>query len=294
MASVMPNLPSHKIRLPDDRYLGYLECGEPGGKPIFYFHGFPGSRLEVQFAHHTASGHNIRMIGIDRPGYGISSHKQKRTIFDWPDDVIQLADHLGIGRFSVLGVSGGGPYAAVCACKIPQRLISAGIVCGLGPINPACAIDSMLWINRLGLRIATHLPGLIKIIMQPVAYLLRHKASTVVSFLARRTETADRIELRKSDVKAIMTATFKESMRNGSAGAARDVILYARPWGFDLRDIRLPVYLWHGNTDKIVPVSMGTFMAEIIPNCRASFYEHEGHFSLLINCMSDILVTLVA
>ena len=294
MAYIMSNMSSNTIRLHDDRTLGFLECGDPEGKPVFYFHGFPGSRLEVQFADKTASQQKIRMIGIDRPGYGISGYKQKRAILDWPDDVTQLADKLGIDRFSVLGVSGGGPYAAACAYKIPHRLISAGIVCGLGPIYAAGAVDGMLWINRLGLRIAARIPWLIKIIMQPVAFLLRHQAATVVSFLSRKTEAADRMELKRPDIKAIMTATFKESMRSGPAAAARDVLLYANPWGFDLQDIRLQVHLWHGEKDAIVPVSMGRFMADTIPNCRAAFYEAEGHFSLLINCMAEILGALAA
>ena len=293
MASIMPDMSSNTIQLYDGRTLGFLECGDPGGKPVFYFHGFPGSRVEVQFADKTALQKNIRMIGIDRPGYGVSGYKQNRTILDWPDDVTQLADKLGIDRFSVLGVSGGGPYAAACAYKLTHRLVSAGIVCGLGPIDASSALGGMLWINRLGLRIAARMPWLIKIIIQPVAILLRHRAETVVYFLARRTEAADRLELKRPDIKAIMAATFKESMRSGPAGAARDVILYANPWGFDLQHIRPKVYLWHGDKDAIVPVTMGRFLADTIPNCRASFYAVEGHFSLLINFMADILGKLV-
>jgi len=282
------------INLDDGRILGFLECGDPDGKPVFYFHGFPGSRLEAQFAHNTASSKNIHMIGIDRPGYGISEYKQNRAILDWPDDVTELADKLGIDRFSVLGVSGGGPYAAACAYKIPHRLISVGIVCGLGPINSVDSVEGMLWVNRFGLSIAAPMPWLIKIILQPVAFLLRHRAATVASFLSRNTEPADRMELKRPEIKAIMTATFKESMRSGPAGAARDVILYANPWGFDLQDIRLQVHLWHGQKDVIVPVSMGRFMADTIPNCRSAFYEAEGHFSLLINCIAEILGVLTA
>jgi pimeloyl-ACP methyl ester carboxylesterase len=285
---------SNTIRLHDGRALGFLECGDPEGKPVFYFHGFPGSRLEVQFADKTASQQNIRMIGIDRPGYGISGYKQNRTILDWPDDVTQLADKLGIDKFSVLGVSGGSPYAAACAYKISHRLISAGIACGLGPIDAAGAVDGMLWVNRLGLNMAVHMPLLINLIMQPVAFLLHHQAATAVSFLSRRTETPDRRDLKRPDIKATLTATFKESVRCGPAGASRDVILYANPWGFDLQKIRLQVYLWHGEKDAIVPVSMGRYMADTIPNCRSSFYAAEGHFSLLINCMADIMGTLVA
>jgi pimeloyl-ACP methyl ester carboxylesterase len=242
----MSKMPSDTIRLHDGRTLGFVECGNPEGMPIFHFHGFPGSRLEVQFAQEIASRKNIRMIGIDRPGYGISDYKNGRTILDWPDDVIQLADTLEIDRFSVLGVSGGGPYAAACAYKIPHRLRSAGIVSGLGPINDISVLKEMLWFNRIGLRIAHHLPSLIKLIIKPVAFILRHHAESIVYYLSRRSKDPDRMELKRPDIKAIMTDTFKESTRCGPAGAVRDVILYASPWGFDLQDIRTQVHVWDG------------------------------------------------
>ena len=290
----MSNMSSNSIRLLDGRMLGYLECGDPEGKPVFYFHGFPGSRREVQFSHKTASQQNIRMIGIDRPGYGISGYKKNRTILDWPDDVTQLADALGIDNFSVLGVSGGGPYATACAYKIPRRLISVGIACGLGPITGTGVVKDMLWFNHFGLIIAAHVPWLVSLIMTPIAFLLRHHADKIVGHLSRSSKEPDRSALNQPEIISIMSDTFKESVRHGAAGAARDAVLYANPWGFNLPKIRLRVHLWHGEKDTIVPVSMGRLMADTISNCRASFYKTEGHFSLLINCMADILGTLVA
>jgi pimeloyl-ACP methyl ester carboxylesterase len=290
----MPNMSSNKVRLLDGRCLGFLACGDPAGKPIFYFHGFPGSRLEVQLADSAASRQNIHLIGVDRPGYGISDYKPERKIIDWPDDVTELADTLGINRFSVLGVSGGGPYAAACACKIPRRLISAGIVCGLGPIDAVGVTEEMLWYNRWGLRIAAHMPWLIKLIMTPVALILRHHAKTIVAFLSQTTKEPDKRELKRPDIMNIMSASFRESMRSGAAGATRDAFLYANPWGFDLRDIRLQVHLWHGEKDEIIPLAMAQYMAAKIPNCRAVFYKGEGHFSLVVKYVEEILSVLAA
>jgi pimeloyl-ACP methyl ester carboxylesterase len=125
----------NNLSLSDGRKLGFAEFGEMQGKPVFYFHGFPGSRLEARLAEKISRDSHIRFIGIDRPGFGVSGFKPKRTLLDWPDDVIELADALGIDRFSTLGVSGGGPFAAACAHQIPDRLISVGIVCGMGPVD---------------------------------------------------------------------------------------------------------------------------------------------------------------
>ena len=288
------NLPQDKIRLRDGRSLGFLECGDPEGKPIFYFHGFPGSRLEVQFADKTASRQNIRMIGIDRPGYGFSDDKQARTFIDWPDDVAELADAIGIDRFSVLGVSGGGPYAAACAYKQPHRLTSAGIVCGVGPIDAVGVLKGMFWINRFGLSFAARAPWIIKLAMAAASLALRRHAKITVAFLAGRSKDPDRKELKRPDIMNILSASFKESMRSGPSGASRDVFLYASSWGFDLQKIRVPIHLWHGEKDDIVPIAMARYLADTIPNCRASFYRDEGHFSLVVKYMEEILRVLVA
>ncbi|UCH21447.1 MAG: alpha/beta hydrolase [Deltaproteobacteria bacterium] len=280
---------SKKVRLLDGRSLGFLECGDPAGKPIFYFHGFPGSRLEVQLADSAALGQNIRLIGIDRPGYGISDDRPERTIIDWPDDVTELADTLGINRFSVLGVSGGGPYAAACAYKIPRRLISVGIVCGLGPIDATGVVKDMLWFNRFGLIIAAHVPWFVKLIMTPLSILLRHHANKIVAYLSRSSKEPDRTALKQPEIINILSDTFNESVRHGAAGAVRDTALYANPWGFDLQDIQMQVHLWHGQRDDIIPISMARYVSKTIPNCRATFYQQEGHFSLVVKYMAEIL-----
>ena len=120
------------IQLHDARTLGYIEYGNPAGKPLFYFHGHPGSRLEAGFLAEQAQKNNIRLIGVDRPGLGRSTYKAGRHFLDWPDDVVELADRLHINRFAVVGFSGGGPYALACAYKISNRLTACGVVSGVG------------------------------------------------------------------------------------------------------------------------------------------------------------------
>lgn len=111
----MARIGNHQqLKLQDGRNLGYAEYGAPEGVPVFYFHGFPGSRLDYLFfdAGEAAAGTNARIIAAERPGYDLSDFKRGRSILDWPDDVTELADALQIDRFAVLGISGGGPYAA--------------------------------------------------------------------------------------------------------------------------------------------------------------------------------------
>lgn len=282
----------NRIRLRDGRTLGIEECGDPGGMPVLYFHGFPGSRLEVRLADQSAARLNVRLIGIDRPGYGISDFKPDRNLIDWPDDVVELADHFGLDRFVVMGISGGGPYAAACAYKIPHRLTAVGIGCGLGPIDPAGMPAKMTWINRFGLKFAGYTPSLTKVMFLPLAYILRHHPEKVLASMANLAKEPDRSVLQSMQIKQIMAASFRESIRRGTSGAIHDLMLFAKPWGFDLQDIRTRIYLWHGEKDVIVPSSMGRHLAAAIPNCRAVFFSEEGHFSLVIHHMDKFIHTL--
>src|SRR5439155_22464969 len=115
------------IQLRDGMTLGYADYGISEGNALFYFHGHPGSRLEARFLADQAAQVGIRLIGIDRPGMGLSSFQAGRRVLDWPDDVVALADSLQLDRFAVVGFSGGDPYALACAYKIPHRLTACGI-----------------------------------------------------------------------------------------------------------------------------------------------------------------------
>ena len=117
------------VTLRDGRRLGFAQFGSKGAFPVFYFHGWPGSRLEAGFFEVAGT----QMIGVDRPGYGMSDPQPNRKLADWPRDIEQLADHLRLDKFAVIGMSGGGPYAAACAYFLKDRLTKVAIIAGLGP-----------------------------------------------------------------------------------------------------------------------------------------------------------------
>lgn len=269
--------------------MGFLACGDTSGRPVFYCHGFPGSRLEVLLADRIAAQKGIRLIGVDRPGYGLSDDRPGRSLRDWADDVAELADRLGIERFSILGVSGGGPYAVACACRLRDRLLAVGIACGLAPITARGILRGMTGFNRFGLRLAAAAPRLVKPLFFPVAALLKHRPQRVLSSIAHRAGQPDRWVLSRPEVREIMCLSYREAMRVGLSGAVRDVVLYSRSWGLNLTEITVPVNLWHGEKDHIVPPAMGRWLAVNIPGCQARFYPEEGHFSLITNRMDAII-----
>lgn len=279
------------IQLSDGRRLGYAEFGDPGGAPVMYFHGWPGARVEGQLGDEAAGVSGVRLIAVDRPGMGLSAFQPRRSLVDWPDDVVQVAATLGLDRFAVLGISGGGPYAATCAWKLPDRLTGIGIVSSLAPFDVAGGVASMGRRNRLTFQLVRHLGGLRRILMARVARSVsRRPERTLESGVAA---AVDKEYLARPDVRTILGESLSEAFRDGSRGPAWEMGLYPRPWGFRLEDIRAPVHLWHGEQDANAPVSMGRYLAASIPECRATFYPGEGHLHF-VDRLPEILAAVAS
>jgi pimeloyl-ACP methyl ester carboxylesterase len=281
------------IRLPDGRKLAYTESGTPDGSPIVYCHGNPGSRLDwTLFDPQVALRHRARVIAIDRPGIGRSDPAPSRKLTDWPDDVCALADALGLGRFAVLGYSAGGPYAAACAYKLPDRLTVAGIASGVAPFGIPNATRGM-GPGRFYFRAAAVHPLLAGLFLSMMQSGMKSATGSSQSASMPGMPPADQAAMAKPGVGASFMRSFQEACAPGLGGVAQDATLLARPWGFRPEDIRMPVYLWHGEADRNTPLAMGRYMAQAIPSCRATFYPNEGHFSLGVNHLDEILTALV-
>lgn len=280
---------SRELRLADGRRLGYVEYGDPAGRPVFLFHGLPGSRLQHHPDTTIAAGLGARLIALDRPGFGLSDPHPRRTLSDWPADVAALADHLGIQRFAVVGVSGGGPYAAACAWRLAERLTGVSLVSSLAPGSRRGMPWSAALLFALGrLGSWTLIPP-----AHLIAHVARRHPARYLAFVQRRLPPADRRLFAQPPVQAMFCTDLATAFQRGPWGAIRDVVLLTRPWGFPLADIRVPVRLWHGERDTIVPVQMGRHLAATIPQCQARFLADAGHF-LVIEHWRTILAEVLA
>lgn len=277
--------------LGDGRRLGYAQYGAADGEPVFYFHGHPGSRLEARFARQAAQAAGVRVIALDRPGYGLSDYKPGRAITDWPGDVAEAAGILHIGRFSVAGASGGGPYALACAWRLPDRVKAAAVISGVGPYQVPGITRGMRWQNRLGFRLGSRWPALARLLMRSMHRNIATRPRKTLDALARAMSPADAAIVRRPEVRDVLIADITEAFRGGSEGAAHDVVLLGRPWGFSLREIEPEVHLWQGEADTLVPPAMGRYQAEQIPHCHASMLPGEGHL-LVIDRMPDLIDAL--
>jgi pimeloyl-ACP methyl ester carboxylesterase len=278
----------HTIKLKDGRRLGYAEYGDPKGKPVFFFHGWPSSRMHASYYHQAAKKLRARIISPDRPGVGLSDFKPKRTLLAWADDVLELANQLQIRKFSVIGISGGGPYAAVCAFKIPQKIKKVGIVVGLAPTNIKGNLDDIALLNKTGWANYHRYPLLAN--LSAFLGLLETKYlpfSFSVSFVSKQ----DRRMLTRS-IKDATGKNRKQAFKQGYKGPALDLKLYTSNWGFKLNKIKSKVFLWYGDADKNVSLNMGKYYASQIPNSKLIIYPNEGHF-LQITHAEEILRTLI-
>jgi len=265
------------IRLHDGRLLAYGEHGDPAGKPVILFHGTPGSRLFCHPDESIAASLNARIITIDRPGFGLSDFKPGRTLLDWPDDVVELADALQIDRFGVVGVSGGGSYVAACALKIPHRLATVAMISSIAPFDAPEATKGMGWPYQLLFSLARNSHTLAKLSWWLMNLTYRQNTKRFFDFEASLSPESDKALLKEPDIRAIVMQDYAEAIRAGARGTTWEMMLLARPWGFRLEDITVDVYLWHGEKDVRTPLTMGKYLASAIPNCHATFLPGEGH-----------------
>jgi pimeloyl-ACP methyl ester carboxylesterase len=274
--------------------LGFAEYGAPRGKPVFYFHGWPGSRLEAALLDDAARDLGVRIIAADRPGYGLSTFLAGRKLVTWPRDMQLLANSLKIDRFSVLGVSGGGPYALACAALLPERVERAAVVCGVGPLTHADSTIGMQRARQFACALLRQSPA----ISRPLSYTmlrgLRTGPAKLIEAMARLLPEPDRITLSSPDTRAALTATFTEALIQGVRGAAHDLRVYFAPWGFEASGIGIGVRFWHGEFDDIVPPHMSRRLAALVPGAQIELFPREGHYSLPIARRAEILQSLVA
>lgn len=285
------------IRLPDGRLLGYREFGDPQGVPVFFFHGIPGSRCSAAPVGERAREHGVRIIGVDRPGMGLSTFKPRRTFLDWPADIAALAEELRLRRFSIVGVSGGAAYVAACALRMPHRIAQASIVSGMGPMETRGATRGMRGMTRrrrMEIALARRAPHLTMWLGRGT---IRKDAdprlADVVAMMIEEMAPADRQLLVQPEIAEAVRCDFSEAFRQGSQGVIWDLILYARPWGFRLEDIPIDVHVWHGDEDVTVPIAFGQALATTIPRSRPRFFRGEGHM-MAITYAEDLLRMAVA
>jgi len=287
------------VLLPDGRGLEVVDGGSRDGDPWLFHYGSPCGAVGWSVLDDAARRHGLRFIGYSRPGFG-GSAPRPRTHPDGPRlvedaaDVELLLDRLGVGDFLTLGWSGGGPRAVACAAVLGGRCRAAAAIAGTAPSDGE-GLDFTAGMNEDNVaEYAAAARG-------PEAY----RTYLEVSYPGHDTITGQ--DLRASDDwlgeadRAAFTpdfadwvaATFRHGARQGLAGVLDDGIALLNPWGCDPAAITVPVVVWHGAADRMVPRTHGEWLAGHIPTAVPHLTEHDGHFSWLPH-LDELLAELVA
>jgi pimeloyl-ACP methyl ester carboxylesterase len=287
---------NQQFQLPDGRKLGYDERGPADGKPLFYFHGSPSSRVEsaLYLSDELLQSLNVRLIVPDRPGMGLSDFQPMRRILDFPNDVLALANHLSIERFSVLAYSLGGPYGLACAFAIPERLTKVGIVSGAAMFTESELMKNINEGTRKFLTMPRESPFMSRLFLGLMMGMMPRLAprqfvkgaASVLPAPDREIVDSDR-EFQQGFIRMVHEAT-----RQGTRGAFHESLLSVTERGFRLEDIQMPILLWHGEADQNIPVEMARYVESAIPKCEAEFYPDEGHLSLFKKHAKEIIGAL--
>lgn len=276
------------VRLRDGRHLAFSEFGDPHGAPVIHHHGMPGSRLDHQARLGVYRALGVRVIVPDRPGYGLSDWRPNANLVDWPQDVVELADAMGLERFAVTSLSGGGIYALACAAALPERVTRAVVTGCPAPIQIPGALEEMRFATRAGVWLGANAPWLLGAGVSLIAKALQRYPGFCIEEASRLNAPVDRSLLRQAFIKVGEEETMREALRHGARGYVTDIQLLSRPWGFAPEAIRVPVQLWHGDQDTVIPLGHARFLAAAIPGSALVVCPGEGHM-LMWNHLEEIV-----
>lgn len=263
---------SNVVTLRDGRVIGTRDYGVP----VIALHGTPGSRHKYASAHPAAVRLGLRLISIDRWGYGLSSPRPGGTLSDYGRDIAELADKLGLAQFKLVGLSGGAPFAVAVACTIPERVTALALVSPVGQLSGKGVRPGLSPFHYMCFRILPYVPGAVPAAFQMFRFGLRIAPGLALTLSNSRAQV-DRLTARDPAVRDRMAKTFSEGLEPGVAGPRQDMALLGRPWGLDLSRAVMPSRIWLGTADRNVPLDAARALAADLPNCNLVEIDGAGH-----------------
>ena len=285
------------VHLNDGAVVEFQEYGDPTGTPVLFCHGWPSSRTMAQLADEPARSLGLRIISPDRPGICGSSMQLDRKLSDWPRIVGQLVDNIGIGEFRILAISGGAPYAYATAVAMPERVRAIAVAGGVIPFAELKDFKGLLPLYRWMLAFYRNRPQLLRQLFRLARPFLSFRAPVRLRPLLLKMlllRPCDAASLRDDAAFEAIFESQRRAWRGSAEGVMIDAQIYAQPWGFGVQDVRVPVRLWHGIEDRAFAVRLAEEIANRFPECKARFIPNEGHYSLPIRHMREILEDLIS
>jgi pimeloyl-ACP methyl ester carboxylesterase len=281
-------------RLADGREIVFDAAGPQDGTPVFHFHSLFGCRLIPAVAEAAAQKHGARLISPDRPGIGLSDFQPGRSVLDWPNDVAELADSLGIERFTCFGASAGSPYVLACCLRLPDRVARAAIAGGLTPGAEAGVIHRI--VPRVIDPAVKRSLLFSRFVHRLVITGMRKAPDRALASLNKTLPPSDQLVFGQPEIAGYMVECAVEAAHRGLRGWAYDDRILNEPWGFAPADIpsSVPVDLWWGDEDTSMPLARGEQLARDLPNATLHVRPGAGHFGIIFDAIDDIFARLVS
>jgi len=280
----------------DGRSLDLYVSGPGDGDVLLFHDGTPGAGIVSDRFRATAASRRLRFVSFSRAGYGSSTRRPGRSVADVVDDAVAVLDHVGAARCYTIGFSGGGPHALACAASLPERVMAATIVASVAPYE-AGGLDYLAGmgqenIDEFGAALAGT-EALQAFLTGWVPSLGSVSGREVADALGDLVPPVDCAALTGEYADAL-AADIRRALQNGIWGWHDDDLAFVRPWGFSLAQIRVPLTLWQGAQDRMVPYAHGEWLSGHIPGVRANLLPDHGHLSLAVASDDVILDDLIA
>lgn len=282
------------LTLADGRRLAFTVTGPDDGVPVLYCHGAIGTPIEATIdLQRITRALGVRYIAPSRPGIGGSDPSPGRAVLDFADDIRELADSLALKRFSVVGVSAGGPYALALAYRLRGRVGRVAVCSSLSSLGPPHTTPGVQRRVRLALRLLVQHPGLCRAIGDAVLPAVAQRPELVNRVICAHAAPAERQRLATDGRERVAASdSFLDATRAGVGGLVDDYLTYAAGWDFPLAEVYNEVHLWHGASDPLVPVEHALQLAASLPRCQVFIDPDEGHHFFRSSLM-EILAALV-
>lgn len=272
----------------------YLVEGPAGGRPLVMHHGTPGVAMVLRPVAEAATRHGMRFVTHSRPGYRDSTPHPGRRVGDVADDVAALLNAIGADDFVTLGWSGGGPHALACAALLPDQCRAAAIIAGVAPYDA----EGLDWLAGMGEEniaefgaAATSTAALDGFLAEAGAELKNVQPDDVINAFGDLLSTVDQAAL-SGGLADYLAEACRAAVSTGYDGWRDDDLAFLADWGIDLRSIRVPVSIWQGDQDRMVPRDHGRWLGEHVPGATTHLVPGEGHLSLINNI--DTIVAQLA
>ena len=286
------------LTLPDGRVLDIYVSGPEDAVPLVVHHGTPNSYITPRVIERAAHAAGLRFVSFSRAGYGSSTRKAGRSVADVASDVAFVLDHLEAPRAVTAGHSGGGPHALATAARLPDRIAGALVIAGVAPYGVA-GLDFLAGmgeqnIEEFGFAISGE-AALRQFLLSERLNMIGGDAAALIEAMSTLLPEVDRAAL-TGEFGEDLVASVDEALREGVEGWLDDDLAFVRPWGFDLNAIDVPVFLWQGDADLMVPFAHGQWLAQHVPGVTAHLLPGEGHVSMSIENarLDEQLTELVA